>query len=149
MCVRACVHKELVKMHTDRLCVCLTVTYHAYIWQNAQGLLLAISCFSAIVASLMVADVISPTLSRTNSPTPQHNNDYPFTLFNNYTILNITRKIPCIHTHDLTKSYTRRTLIKSFTKNTLRHFRTMENNNMIRARPVSYTHLTLPTKVNV
>ena len=90
----------------------LTVTYHAYIWQNAQGLLLAISCFLVIVASLMVA----PTPSRTNSPAPQHNNDYPFTPINNYTLLPIRRKIHSIHTHDLTRAYTRRTLIKSFTK---------------------------------
>ena len=31
VCVRARARKELVKFHTDRLCVCLTVTYHAYI----------------------------------------------------------------------------------------------------------------------
>ena len=80
----------------------------------------------------MVADVIPPTLSRTNSPTPQHNNDYPFTPFNNYTILPITRKIHSIHTHDLTKAYTRRTLIKSFTKIHYYFFNTMEDNNMIR-----------------
>ena len=74
----------------------------------------------------MVADVIPPSPSgRTNSPTPQHNNDYPFKLFNNYTILPITRKIPSIHKHDFTKAYTRRTLIKSFTQ---KYIMTFEDN---------------------
>ena len=45
--------------------------------------------------------------------TPQHNNDYPFTPFNNCTILPITCQIHSVHMHDLTKAYTRRTLIKS------------------------------------
>ena len=83
-------------------------------------------------APLMVADVIPRTLSRINSPTPQHINDYPFTPFNNYIILPITRKIHSIHTHDLTKAYTRRTLIISFTKRTSWHLKTIEDNNMIR-----------------
>ena len=52
------------------------------------------------VCSLMVADVIPPTLSRTNSPTSQHN-DHPFKSFNNHTTLPITRKTHAIHTHDL------------------------------------------------
>ena len=65
------------------------------------------------VASLVVADVIPPTLPRTNSPKPQHNKDYPFRPFNNYTILPTTRKIHSIHTRDLTKAY-----IQSFTRNT-------------------------------
>ena len=83
---------------------------------ECPGSFIGNSCFSVIVASLMVADVISPTLSRTNSPTPQHNNDYPFTPIINYTILPISRTIHSIHTHDLNEAYTRRTLMKSFTK---------------------------------
>ena len=68
---------------------------------------------SVSVASLMVADVIPPTLSRTNSPTSEHN-DYPFKSFNNHTTLPITRKTHAIHTYDLSKAYKRKILIKSF-----------------------------------
>ena len=63
----------------------------------------------------MVADVIPPTLSSTNSPTSQNNKHYRFKPFNNHTILLITCKTHSIHTHDLTKACTRKTLIKSFT----------------------------------
>ena len=65
---------------------------------------------SITVASLMVADIIIPTLSCTNSPASQHSNDYPFKPFNNHTVLLNTRKTHSIHTHDLIKAYTRRTL---------------------------------------
>ena len=68
---------------------------------------------SVSVASLMVADVIPPTLSRTNSPTSEHN-DYPFKSFNTHTTLPITRKTHAIHTYDLSKAYKRKILIKSF-----------------------------------
>ena len=83
------------------------------------------------VASLMFADVIPPTLSCTNSPTSQHSNDYTFKPFSNHSILLITHKTHSIHTQDLIKPYTQRTLIKSFTihRDVLK---TIADNNMER-----------------
>ena len=63
-----------------------------------------------VVASLMVADVILPTLSRTNFPTPPHNEQKPFKPFNNHIVtsrtqnaLILTQNVISIHTQFIQK----------------------------------------------
>ena len=81
---------------------------------------------TASVASLVVADVIPPTLSRTDFPARQHNNEKPFKSFNNYITPPITRKTRLFHTHDLSNEYTWKVPIT----NTSCHFTTADSNTL-------------------
>jgi len=81
---------------------------------------------TASVASLTVADVIPPTLSRTDFPARQHNKRKSFKPFNNYITLPITRETRLFDTHDLTKKYTWKVPIT----NTSCHFTTADSNTL-------------------
>ena len=81
---------------------------------------------TASVASLMVAVVIPRTLSRTDFPARQHNNEKPFKPFSNYITPPITRKTRPFHTHDLTKIHTWKVPITY----TSCHFTTADSNTL-------------------